>query len=115
MQQAVMAVRPVLKAKTDKDCEFSTCIYALKHSDHAATYLENDEFEANKLPINQAQCNQLPCWTCFSRDVFGFPPNICGNHLTGMPALVSFCLRSDIKFAQASQPPITIMFITSKV
>ncbi len=89
MQRAVMAV---LKAQTDKDCEFSTCVCALKRKDHVAnyqSYLESDEFEARKLPINQAQleCEQLPGCACFSGDVLGFrkfPPNICGNHLTGM-------------------------------
>ena len=74
MQQAVMAV---LKAKTVKDCEFSPCVRALKCRDHVATYLESEEFAANQLPIDQAQCDQLPGWACFSRDVFGFPPNIC--------------------------------------
>ena len=87
MQQAVMAV---LKAKTVKDCEFSTCVRDLKCRDHVVTYLESAEFAANQLPIDQAQCDQLPGWACFSRDVFGFPPNICRNHLTGMPTFVLF-------------------------
>jgi hypothetical protein len=81
MQQAVMAV---IKAKTIKDCEFSTCVRALKCRDHVAIYLESEEFAANQLLIDQAQCDHLPGWTCFSRDVFGFPPNIWGNHVTGM-------------------------------
>ncbi len=110
MQQAVMAV---LKAKTVKDCEFSTCVRALKCSDHVATYVESEEFATNQLPIDQAQCDQLPGWACFSRGVFGFPPNICCNHLTGMPTLDLFPIpESDIVFAQALQRPIIIMSIT---
>ena len=30
------------------------------------------------------------CWACFSRMVFGFPPNICGNHLTGTYSFLLF-------------------------
>ncbi len=77
MQQAVMA-------KTVKDCEFSPCVRALKCSDHVATYLEREEFAANHLPIDQAQCDLLSGWACFSSDAFSFAPNICCNHLTGM-------------------------------
>ncbi len=54
----------VLKASTDKDCEFSTCVSALKRCDHVTTYLESDEFEANKLPINQVQCAGVAAANC---------------------------------------------------
>ncbi len=71
MKQALMAV---LKASTVKDCEFSTCIKQLKNRVHVVYYLTRDEFKANKLPINQAQCNgdKLQGWALFTSEVFNF-------------------------------------------
>ena len=80
MQTAVMAV---LKANTEKDCKSSTYIKSLKTRPNVVAYLDGQRFAANKLPVDLAQCGQLPGFSCFSREVFGFPPNICGNHLTG--------------------------------
>jgi hypothetical protein len=91
IQKAVMAV---LRANTDQDYGFSTCVRTLKSRDHVATYLGSEEFTANKLPINQAQCHQLSKWACFSREVFDFPPNICGNHLTCMHSFGLFPLHA---------------------
>ena len=84
MQKAVMSL---LKANTEKDCEFTSCLKHLLGRPHVQQYLDSDEFRANKLPIDQAQCDQLAGWACFSREVFGRDPNVCGNHLTGMHRL----------------------------
>jgi len=84
MQKAVMSL---LKANTEKDCEFTSCLKLLLGRPHVQQYLDSDEFRANKLPIDQAQCDQLAGWACFSREVFGRDPNVCSNHLTGMHRL----------------------------
>ena len=62
-----------------------------------AKYLAGPRFKENKLPVDQAQCDQLPGWACVSHEVFGFPPNICGNHITGKYRFVIF-LFSGIDF-----------------
>ena len=80
MESAVMAL---LKAQTRKACEFFTYMKMLKTRPHVISYLAGEVFAANKHPVDQAQCDQLPGWSCFSHEVFGFPPNICGNHITG--------------------------------
>jgi hypothetical protein len=84
LQKAVMAL---LKANTYKDCEFSSCLKLLLGRPAVQRYLRSDEFSANKLPVDQAQCDQLGGWACFSREVFGRDPNVCSNHLTGMQRL----------------------------
>ena len=52
MQRAVMSV---LKAKTEKDCEFSTYIKMLKKRPNVVVYLDGLSFAENKLPVDQAQ------------------------------------------------------------
>jgi hypothetical protein len=84
MQKAVMAL---LKANTEKDCEFTSCLKLLLGRPAVQQYLHSDEFSANKLPVDQAQCDQLAGWACFSREVFDRDPNVCSNHLTGMHRL----------------------------
>jgi hypothetical protein len=60
MQKAILSL---IKANTDKDCEFSSGLKLLLSSPHVQQYLDGEEFFANKLPIDQARCNQLalPC------------------------------------------------------
>jgi hypothetical protein len=84
MQKAVMSL---LKANTEKDCEFTSCLQLLLCRPHVQHYLDSDEVRANKLLIDQAQCDQLAGWACFSREVLGRDPNVCCNHLTGMHRL----------------------------
>ncbi len=84
MQKAVLSL---LKANTEKDCEFSSCLKFLLGRPHVQQYLDSEDFIANKFPIapiDQAQCDQLAGWACFSREVFGRDPNVCGKHLTGV-------------------------------
>ncbi len=81
MQKAVLSL---IKANKDKDCEFSSCLKVLLGLQHVQQYLDSEDFIANKLPIDQAQCDQLAGWECFSREVFSKDPNVCGNHLTGV-------------------------------
>ncbi len=79
LQKAVLSL---IKANTDKECVFSTC---LKHLlSRPQQYLDSGDFLANKFPIDQAQCDQLAGWACFSCEILGMDPNVCGNHLTGM-------------------------------
>ena len=74
MQSAVMAL---LKVDTRKDCDFSKYMIMLKSRRCVKDYLAGELFKANKLQVDQAQCDQLPGFSCFSHEVFGFPPNIC--------------------------------------
>jgi hypothetical protein len=91
MQKAVLSL---IKASTDKDCEFSTCLKLLLSRPHVQQYLDGEDFIANKLLIDQAQCDQLAGWACFSCEVFDKDPNVCVNHLTGMHRIrpVPFCI-----------------------
>ena len=75
MQSAVMAL---LKTETGKACEFSTYMNMLKSRPEVVKYLAGPRFKENKLPVDQAQCDQLPGWAYFSHEVLGFPPDICG-------------------------------------
>ncbi len=81
MQKAVLSL---IKANSDKDCEISTCLKLLLSRSHVQQYLNSEDFIANKLQIDQAQCDQLAGWACFSREVFDKDPNVCCNHLTGV-------------------------------
>ena len=49
VQSAVMSV---LKAKTDKDCKFSTYIKTLKKRQNLVIYLNGPKFAANKLLVD---------------------------------------------------------------
>ena len=80
MQSAVIAL---LKMDTRKECDLSKYMIMLKSRPNVQDYLAGDLFKAKKLHVDQAQCDQLPGFSCFSHEVFGFPPNICGNHITG--------------------------------
>ena len=111
MQSAVMAI---LKAKTDKDCEFSTYIKSLKSRPNVIKYLAGPVFAANKFPVNQAQCDHLQGWSCFSHEVFGFPPNICCNHLTCTHHFLLFRMAPDFLFDQVLQRLDIIMCIISR-
>ena len=62
---------------------FSSYIKSLKSRPNVVVYLDGPRFAENKLPVDEAWCDQLPGCAGFSREVFGFPPNICGNHLSG--------------------------------
>jgi hypothetical protein len=73
MQKAVLSL---IKANTDKDCEFSTCLKLLIGRQHLRQYLNGEDFIAKKLPIDQAQCDQLAGWACFGREVFDKDPNV---------------------------------------
>ncbi len=64
-----------------------TCLKHLLSSPHVMQYLDSEDFLAKKLPMDQAQCDQLAGWALFSREVFHKDPNICGNHLTVMHLL----------------------------
>ena len=100
----------VLNAQTRKACEFFTYMQMLKSRPLVVEYLAGANFAANKLPNDQAQCDQLPGWSCFSHEVFGFPPNICSNHLTGKYRFLIFSYPwFDILFEQAlPRPGITM-------
>ncbi len=56
MQKAVLSL---IKANTDQDCEFSTCLKLLLDRPHVWQYLDSEDFIANKLSIDQTQCDQL--------------------------------------------------------
>jgi hypothetical protein len=77
-------------------------------------YLAGDLFKANKLPVDQAQCDQLPGFSSFSHEVFGFPPNICGNHITGKYRVANYLFSSfDVFGAQVlPRPGITMSNIS---
>ena len=111
MQSAVMTL---LKTETRKACEFSTYMKMLKSRPELVKYLAGPRFKENKLPVDQAQCDQLPGWACFSHEVFGFPPNICSKHLTGKYRFLIFSYPwFDILFEQAlPRPGITMSNIS---
>ena len=112
MQSAVMTL---LKTDTRKACEFSTYMKMLKSRPQVVIYLAGDKFKANKLPVDQAQCDQLPGWSCFSHEVFRFPPNICGNHITGKYRFVILLFSGiDCLDQQALPRPVITMSNISK-
>ena len=112
MQSAVMAL---LKAETRKACEFSTYMKMPKSRPELVKYLAGPRFKENKLPVDQAQCDQLPGWACFSHEVFGFPPNICGNHITGKYRFVILLFSGiDCLDRQALPRPVITMSNISK-
>ena len=113
MQSAVMTL---FKTETRKACEFSTYMKMPKSRPEVVKYLAGEVFLANKLPVDQAQCNQLPGWSCFSHEVFGFPPNICGNHITGKYRFAIFLLSGiDFLGVQAlPRPGITMSNISKE-
>jgi hypothetical protein len=41
-------------------------------------------FRDDKLEMQTAQCDQLAGWASFTPEVFGFDPNTCSSHLTGI-------------------------------
>ena len=88
MEKAALAL---LTANTEKPCEFSTFIGHLLSQPTVQGYLSSDEYEAGKLPIDQAQCDHQAGWRNFSLKELGKTPNICSNHLTGdiLPFFVS--------------------------
>ncbi len=59
MQKAVLSL---IKATMDKDCEFLTCLKLLLSRLHVQQYLDCEDFLANKLPIDHAQCDPLAGW-----------------------------------------------------
>jgi hypothetical protein len=67
MQKAVLFL---IKANTDNECELSTCLKLLGSR-------PSKVFLANKLLIDQAQCDQLAGWARFSQAVFEKDPNVC--------------------------------------
>ena len=85
----------------------------LKSRPEVVKCIAGSKFQENKLPVDQAQCDQLPGWACFSHEVFGFPPNICGNHITSKYRFVIFLL-SGIDFLDHQalpRPGITMSYI----
>ena len=62
MQSAVMTL---LKTETRKACKFSTYMKMLKSRPEVVKYLAGPKFKENKLPVEQAQCDQLPEWHAF--------------------------------------------------
>ncbi len=99
----------VLRANTDKDCEFSTCVCTLKSCDHVATYLESKEFTANKLPRPNA--TNFPDGHASPATSLTFPTAFAVITLPVCTASVYFRRMSDMLFAQALQPPIIIISI----
>ena len=112
MQSAVMALS---KAETGKACEFSTYMKMLKSRPEVVKYLAGPRFKENKLPVDQAQCDQLPGFSSFSHEVFRFPPNICGNHITGKYRVANYLFSSfDVfgaQFKLLPRPGITMSTI----
>jgi hypothetical protein len=87
----------------------------LKSRPNVEDYLDGDLFKANKLHVDQAQCDQLPGFSCFSIEVFGFPPNICGNHITGNYRVANHLfLMFDVVGAQVLPRPAITMSNISK-
>ncbi len=81
-QEAVIAL---LKANTDKDCEFFTCLKHLLSQPRVVNlkYIVGEDYLANKLPTDQAHCELLSGWESFSREAFGKIRNLRCKHLTG--------------------------------
>ena len=87
----------------------------LKSRPEVEKYLAGSKFKENKLPVDKAQCDQLPGWAYFSHEVFGFPPNICGNHITGKYRFVILLFSGiDCLDQQALPRPVITMSNISK-
>jgi hypothetical protein len=88
LQKAVISL---LKASTAKNCPFSSCIKDLLACPNVQKYIRSALFRDGKLDIQTAQCDQLAGWSSFTHEVFGFNPNTCSSHLTGIFHLSSQC------------------------
>ncbi len=76
LQKAVISL---LKANTEKECPFSSCIEDLLARPNVQKYMWSQLFRDGKLDIQTAQCDQLA----------RFDPNTCSSHLTGIYHLFS--------------------------
>ena len=82
LQEAALLVNDIHTC-SQADCEFCNCLDELLSQERVVKFLEGDFFKAGKLPIDTAQCDNFHGFGNFTREVFGWDPNICKNHLLG--------------------------------
>ena len=68
--------------------ECSTCdmIHDLMRNDNVRQFMSTSLFEAGKFPVELTLCDRSLGWGSFTRETFGFDPNMCRNHVTAIPA-----------------------------
>jgi hypothetical protein len=88
----------LLKAKTSKDCQFTTCLKELLACPNVHKYFKGALYCDGKLDIQKAQCDQLAGWASFTHKVFGMDPNTCSRHLTVTYHFFSRGMFSDLLF-----------------
>ena len=71
-----------------KSCSYPGCkccatLHELINDARVKKFVASDVFKAQKLPVDTAQCDQIQGFGNFTREEFGFDPNVCKAHLLG--------------------------------
>ena len=69
------------------DCAFCAALNKLRSSPDVMKYMRSEEYEAGKLHIDTAQCDNHLGWQKFAREQLGLAANICKNHVLGQSSI----------------------------
>lgn len=67
-------------------CEACDCVESLRSSRRVQKFLTTAEYKSGGLIVDATLCDHQGGWHSFTVEEFGFDPNICNNHATGIGA-----------------------------
>lgn len=72
--------------RTCDGCEACDAVKDLRDSQKVARFMRSDEYKAGKLIVDATLCDHEGGFWKFTHEEFGFDPNTCTNHATGIGA-----------------------------
>jgi hypothetical protein len=72
-----------IRVCSDSSCLFCTTLQHLCKSENVVKYMDSDDCNDSKIPVDTAQCDQIQGWGNVTRNLFGFDPNVCKCHAPG--------------------------------
>ncbi len=70
----------------ERECATCDMVKDLMHNDLTQKFMLRSTFKVGKFEVDLTLCDWSLGWGSFTRDTFGFDPNMCYNSVTAIPA-----------------------------
>jgi hypothetical protein len=86
VQAALFMMLKTVKVCSNPECPACSTLRDLLHEDNVVKFLRSEECKSDRLIVHATLSDCSLGWHATTREEFGFEPNMCNNHTTGIPA-----------------------------